>query len=499
MFLTLDDHFTGVLYASTLIVARPQKLKRGVQNDDSIWMTPGAALDTPEMKGAQDSLLAGLAHVQKTNEGSVNYAVVQIFMGATKVTCKFNTVTSEPTIKLVISEAGDKFKESNENLRRQALQAPEDWRGTFQSISFGTVVHRRTLDHPGSTVWDEGEFPFSIDGAPYARPTRLLVARSFEKMSEDIDATVFQLVGEVTDYISTPVRLLRNLTPEKDPGGIVSVTVLLAVDPDVIWPEYDVYMETPAFKAAEAAVLEHVKRLHKRGKVQRCAVFVAMGADQKMYKFVGDKIIEPVNDEEHASESLTASVKQQYTNLDGFGVQLEEQPKHELFDSESHFQAFKHRFLEKAQQNPDVYARMAPHVSIMAATHMLTINFPGCDVSDEGEFPATLRDGSEIKIADTRLLVVRDPKQEPKSIVAVTHVVPRPIAQLSGWLDTPEMKAADEVLLKLLQKYHKEAKVSEKDCMAQVMMGTDATIYQFVDGERFEDYSDERMAQLKWG
>lgn len=47
--------------------------------------------------------------------------------------------------------------------------------------------------------------------------------------------------------------------------------------------------------------------------------------------------------------------------------------------------------------------------------------------------------------------------------------------------------------------WYKEGKICEKDCMAQVMIGTDADIYKFIDGVRFEDYSDEQMNQLRWG
>jgi hypothetical protein len=68
-----------------------------------------------------------------------------------------------------------------------------------------------------------------------------------------------------------------------------------------------------------------------------------------------------------------------------------------------------------------------------------------------------------------------------------------------NWLETPEMKAADQRLLELLKRWHVQGKVSKVDCMAQTMMVKDVTVYKFVDGERFEDYSEERMQEFRWG
>lgn len=134
---------------------------------------------------------------------------------------------------------------------------------------------------------------------------------------------------------------------------------------------------------------------------------------------------------------------------------------------------------------------------ITSAKTFMKINFPGCEVSDEGGFPFMMN-GEEHIICDSRLILCKDPKQEPKSIVAAMHVVPKVMHEAYGWLDTKEMKAAEIGLLELMKRLYQQGKISEVDCMAQVMFGVDASYYRFVDGEKFVDYSEEEEKRFKW-
>jgi hypothetical protein len=223
-----------------------------------------------------------------------------------------------------------------------------------------------------------------------------------------------------------------------------------------------------------------------------------MGTDMAKYKLVGEKSEMTQMTQDLAENTDANPVKKLGED---FHIKLEEQEKHELWQSESHFQAMKRQINERAAENPERYAAMMPMIALQSATHILEANFPGCEISNEGEFPVIV-DGSTMRLADTMLVYAKDPKKEKNNVIAVMHLVPSPkgegwAAVGTSWLDTVEMKAAEKALLDLLKQWYVEGRIAE-DCMAQVMMGTDATIYRFVDGERFEDYSEERMAQWKW-
>ncbi|VUC32656.1 unnamed protein product [Clonostachys rosea] len=496
--LTLDDDFTGVVYSGTMIIIPPLKGKGA----DEPWMKAGAALQTEEMRGAQRHMLTMFTLMREDNV-NLKHALIHVFMGADLVSCKFTTTANEPTITMLPHQdkPNEQFVSGNENLRQSALGDPENFPVQFPSLMFTTMYQRFESEYPGCTTWDEGEFPFTVDGVPYQYPTRLLAARDFNKMSERVDSSFFKVMTDSSDAF-----LSRNLDPEKDPGGIVCMTLILGIDPKVIWPSCGDYTDSPAVAAAEKALHEHVKTLHKNGKVRACAMRISIGSDRKNSKFVGDVAAIVPEPKRSEPQTVPESKRRQCTDLDGFLLSVKEQPKHELFESESHFQAIKEHMRVRVQENPEFFNAIVPQVAVMSAKHFLSANFPGCEVVDEGEFPVTLPDGTEIKVADARLILAKDPKQEPKSIVAALHVVPNPgggedtfmVKGKKNWLESKEMKGAEYALLELLKKLHAEGKVSEVDCMAQVMMETDATIYQFVEGSKFIDYSDERMAQIKW-
>lgn len=158
-------------------------------------------------------------------------------------------------------------------------------------------------------------------------------------------------------------------------------------------------------------------------------------------------------------------------------------------------------------QDPERFKAMAQGTTAAAARHFLERNYPGTEVSNERRFPITV-DGKASSVPRTILTVARDNKMEQKNIVAVVYSVPSPDGELpipltggdtKTWLGTQELKDAVAALLDLMRQWYKEGKISEEDCMAQAMMGIDADIHRFVDGERFEDYSEERMNQFSWG
>ncbi|KAF2441478.1 hypothetical protein P171DRAFT_434161 [Karstenula rhodostoma CBS 690.94] len=123
-------------------------------------------------------------------------------------------------------------------------------------------------------------------------------------------------------------------------------------------------------------------------------------------------------------------------------------------------------------------------------------------VCDEGEMTATL-DGEATWIHDSRLVVAKDPTKTTNNVLAALHLMPLPDPDMSwsqisdaNWLGTKQMWVAEYLLKEVLKQWYKEGKLAE-DCLAQVIMGNDTTMYRFVDGERFEDYPEERMKLFK--
>jgi hypothetical protein len=377
----------------------------------------------------------------------------------------------------------------------------------------------------GSTVWDEGSLPFMLpNGRMYHEPTRLLITRVYEKMIETVEEVSFTATPPPfpgDDTPGDPVTLVRKADPTKEPGGIVRIALIIGVSKNVVWPKIGDYEKTSTMAAGEKAVVEYAKGLYEKGVMDRCSIWIYMGTDESVFKLIGDpKTLQPkerrlpLPSELGNPTEIAASPRKHQDPWEDkslerdFNLSISIQPKHDLMASESNFQAIKQYMKNKAKdKSPKELYDQAMRAMPMAAMHILECNFPECEITDEGLFPIVLPDGTMTVDPEARLVVARDPKQEPASIVAAIHVVPCP-SGLHGefnmysdknWLDTPEMKAADQRLLELLKKWHVEGKLSKVDCMAQTMMVKDATVYKFVDGERFEDYNEERMAQFRWG
>ncbi|KAF4968846.1 hypothetical protein FSARC_3812 [Fusarium sarcochroum] len=489
------------------------------------WLVPGAELDSPEMRGAKHAMLKHVAGM-KAMGANVGHALIMIFIGADLVVCRFDDSPKPPTInRRPVPRPKELIKLMNE-MAKDARKVPQAFQGMFAANWFHQAATNCSSGYDGSTVWDEGTFPFSLpNGQEYPEPTRLLVTRLYKDMTESVDEIYFTIApppypGQDSSS-RDPVTLVRKLDPTKEPGGIVRISLVIGISRNIIWPKIGDFAKNPALKAGENAVLEYAKRLHAQGKLDRCSIIVYMGTDETMFKFVGNpitikqqtRLLPPARGLATPTDIAAALASPQSPANDkslemDFNLKVSLQPKHELFGSESQFQAVKQHVKESTehyshQELNDQAILSAPRV----ARHFLEMNFPNCDISDEGPFPVVLDDGREIVLQDTRLLVARDPKQEPSSIVSALVTVPCPAGRdaepamfsTKVWLDTPEMKAADNRLLALLKRWHGQGLVSKIDCMAHIMMGKDGTIYKFVDGERFEDYSEERMQQIHWG
>lgn len=502
-YLTIDDDFRRLVLSLTIVICAPLE---GMSNRPPL-LTPRAPCKTPEMIGAMEQLPLMLRGMQSQGF-NVAHARMNAIMGVDQAYCYYSPTTTEPTIGRVTVDGDNAFKRQNDKLvkiikKGQKKKGQKEGLPSFSSLIFDLVISGAAEDFPDSGIWDEGEFALSVNGVPYPHATRLLSARVDGDVSEGIDKTIFIAESPAFDANAEPKEIMRNNDPAKDPGGLVGL-FLIITDPAAVWPKPGDFNKHPALKAAEDALVDKMKKLHAIGKLQKCTARIFMGADSRKYKLHGNRVTSSTPEDQVAGEAALTE-RPASGKLDVFDVTLKKQQKHQLFDSESHFQAIKQRMQTRAEQNPEFANQMTPVISSRAAQHILRMNFPQCEVLDAGEFPAVMPDGTVTGITDTRLIFAKDPKQEPNRIVAAVHVVPCPKPGLGWeavkqtWLDTPEMRNAENALLELLKKMYAEGKLSEVDCMAQVVMGTDISIYQFVEGTRFVDYSEERMAQFQFG
>lgn len=495
-FLTLDSNYTGVTYALTLVLALP-----ATAGEEHINMEPGAMLNTPEMDAAKDVAVRMMAMTEQAGT-NVDHCDAHVIIGADMLRCKFKCGYQQPTITPLHEQNAEQIAAIHDRIAQEVHNDPEarvTLAGKFLPMHFRNAIKVLTGRHGGCTVWDGGEFPFGFGEERSDLPARLLVVRRFASTADEIAATHYRVLTPDTTPNEDPVTIVRGIRPDVAfDGAVVRVLLYVATPSDAIWPTTGDYAKKPTMTAAVMTLLEHLKKLNKQGKIQRCMVEVEMGADRLRLSFVGDRI-EP----QGANSTMEAKASKDYTSLDGFSVRLEEQRKHELFESESQFQAIKQMMHERAQQDPSRFAGRAPMIAQMAANHFLEMNYPGCAISDEGEMPVTI-EGQTITIPDTRLVIGKDPVKSHQNVIAALMLVPLPeqgswIASTEkSWLDTKEMAEAETALLTVLKQWYIENKIAT-DCMAQVMMGTDVTIYRFVDGQRFEDYDEERMKQFQWG
>ncbi|SPJ78876.1 uncharacterized protein FTOL_07267 [Fusarium torulosum] len=527
----VDAEFSGNVLAFAIMVAKPpqrpdvmdEKQQQSVDHSQP-WLVPGAELDSPEMRSAKHAIVQKAAFM-KSNGAKVSHSLIYVFVGADLVVCRFDSSPKPPTItphtvklpKIVIYTVNA--------IAKDARSSPDLFRGRWAPQQFRQAVRDMADGFEGSTVWDEGPLPFMLpNGRMYHEPTRLLVTRVYEKMTETVEEVSFTAAPPLfpgEDTPRDPMTLVRKADPTKEPGGIVRIALIIGINKNIIWPKMGDYAKTSTMAAGEKAAVEYAKGLYEKGALDRCNISIYMGTDESVFRLVGDpKTLTPRGrrlplpselgnpTKIAASPGVPQDPWEDRTLERDFNLSISIQPKHDLMASESNFQAIKQYMIDKSKdKTPEELYDQAMRAMPMAAKHILESNFPECEVTDEGPFPIVLPDGTETVDPEARLVVARDSKQEPSSIVAAVHVVPCP-SGLHGefnmysdknWLETPEMKAADQRLLELLKRWHVQGKVSKVDCMAQTMMVKDVTVYKFVDGERFEDYSEERMQQLRWG
>ncbi|KAF1967557.1 hypothetical protein BU23DRAFT_602750 [Bimuria novae-zelandiae CBS 107.79] len=467
--LVLDNNFTGVMYSSVFIVNLP--------SDADVM--PGKWLHSPEMEEAKSQILFMLNMASETSDANVKHATARIFIGGDAVWCKFDHENVKPTISDLASDPTPEFKKENDMIAEAMRQS------------------NIAIDMP--VVWDEGPLQFNVQCKPLAEPTRLLVARVFEQKlekdlvpDEDVDAAVLLVSWGSTKLNEVkPVKLLQSRNPRKTHGNIVGVTAYAAIPMTELWPKFGVYAKSAAMIAAKAAAIELLQTWNWQGKLQRCNLKSYMGADSLRLKYISEHFGSPTPLQSAAS-------------LEPFYLHIKEQEEYKLFESEVHMQAAKEWTRRKVEEHPAEFRAMVPQIAIDSAARFLEINYPGYEVSDKGGIPVTIG-GKRTWFNDTRLVVAREPNKEKNNMVAAVHVAPLPGDEDMSWNEimeknwwgTFEMKACEEVLQNLLVEWYNEGRLAE-DCMAMTSLAISGTLYRFVDGERFEDYPEEREAQFKW-
>lgn len=515
-FITLDEGFNGIMYAATLVVNSPMAWKS--ISDATNSALPGSVMDAPETKLAQRYLTFMITSMEK-KDADVKHCVLNVIVGSVMMSARYkphNLIPSmafigentgaeiaKPEAKPEQSDAGSSAESSNIQL-------------AFRSRLFMSVLKGLDAKYPGCTIWDAGDMDFKVDDKAYPHPARLLICRDFERRNKDVETFDFKVKGPDAEGNETMATILRARVPSEDPGGIVCLTLVINVDSEDPWPKRDMKRHERIIQGAFAQLSVHGMIMSFLKGFERCAVRIWAGQDTRHFNFITPHT--KGQTEEHVqqfSELLfggpvdplrTAAQLDDATDLEQlFGVEVKKQTEHKLWQSESQFQKIRHDMRQRAKANPEQYEAMAIMTGNAMAARFMQRNFGDNNtITEEGELPQPdLKDAA--KFSHTKLLVARDPKQEPNSITAVLVSIPCPVpgqsfmlAQGKTWLDTPEIKRAEDALMAVLKKWYSEGKISKVDCYAQVMMSMDATIYQFVEGSKFIDYPDERMEQLEW-
>ncbi|OAA56118.1 hypothetical protein ISF_07716 [Cordyceps fumosorosea ARSEF 2679] len=509
LWLTLDEGFNGIAYAYTLVVHSPMAWQ-SVADADGAGL-PARVAASPQMKLAQRYMSSIVGTMDKQQGANVRHAIINIVIGSVMVSARYKPHNVTPSLALISENDGPELRQPTDVEKTEPSSHPQR---LFRSHLFVSVLATLEADYPGCTVWDAGAMPFRVDEQPYAHPARLLVCRDYEKRNKDVDTLDFKV--ERPDDDSTVATLVRARDPAEDPGGVICLAVVITVDPEDPWPRRD----HDRHRAVIDAALEHASKhgllmALLRGFDARCALRVWAGQDSRRYTLVaphpkgstaeharqfselvfGGPIEPPLRPPEPAAD--VAGLEEE------FGVKVSRKQGHRLWASESQFRGARHAMRERAKADPARYEQFSILAGYESAATFMARNFGDAVVGDEGELP---QPEGVARLENTKVLVARDPRQEPSSVVAVLVAAPCPVPGRgtmfegggSTWLATPEMKRAEEALLALLKRWHKQGKVSTVDCFAQVMMGVDASIYQFVDGDKFVDYSEERMKQLQW-
>ncbi|KAJ3493454.1 hypothetical protein NLG97_g4722 [Lecanicillium saksenae] len=510
-YLTLDEGFNGIVYATTLVVHSPMAWKS--VSDGANSALPGSIMDDPKTKLAQ-RYLTFMVYSLKQRDTNVKHCVLNIIIGSVMMTARWEPHNLIPSLAMISQNTGSEIPKP-ESLPEATETSETNSQLPFRSCMFMSILRTLETNYPGCAIWDAGEMSFEVEDKPYPLPARLLICRDFEKRTKDVATIDFKVTGQDGKTIGSGSRLIRARDPTEDPGGIVCLAFVVNVDPEDPWPKRDLEKHRLIMGGAFAEASLHGMVMAFTGGFDRCALRVWAGQDtrhatlitphtkgsapehvQQFSELLFGKMLEPLK--------TAANLEDASDLTDTFGVETERQVEHTLWQSESHFQHIRHQMRERAKANPEAYEmihKMAGHSHV---PHFMERNFKGCLITDEGELPQPDLKG-EPKFESAKIFVARDPKQEPSSIVAAIVSVPSPVPGYNpflengkSWLDTPELKRAEDALLAVLKQWYSEGKISAIDCHAQVTMGIDASIYQFIDGVKFVDYPDERMKELVW-
>lgn len=150
------------------------------------------------------------------------------------------------------------------------------------------------------------------------------------------------------------------------------------------------------------------------------------------------------------------------------------------FESEAQFQAVRDHLNNLAASDPERFAMISRPAAFRAAEFWLTQNFPEAQVVNSGCFPGDINTlGTDVRPEDTQFFVALEPGN-PRKFIAVNLVVFNLAFTMPGGGDaigTPEMKAAEEGLLQMLNEWHRDG--MSDGFLVLVSMGVDLTIYRY--------------------
>ncbi|KAJ0125287.1 hypothetical protein J7T55_006632 [Diaporthe amygdali] len=150
------------------------------------------------------------------------------------------------------------------------------------------------------------------------------------------------------------------------------------------------------------------------------------------------------------------------------------------FESEAQFQAVKDHVQSLAATNPEHFAMISRAASFRTAEFWMMQNFSDAQVVNSGCFPGDISTlGENVRPEDTQFFVAIDPGN-PRKFIAVNLVVFNSAFMMPGSgdaLETSEMKAAEEGLLKMLREWHKDG--MSDGFLVILSMGMDLEIWNF--------------------
>ncbi|CEJ92762.1 hypothetical protein VHEMI08393 [[Torrubiella] hemipterigena] len=413
----------------------------------------------------------------------------------------------KPLILPIPHQVSREEQQWHKSISRQIKVYGAEAVGGFNKFYFDKIVGELCQLKPGVSVWDDGDLAFNVGGSPYQWGSRLLVTRDESNMKtrQGIKATHFEVKHPFGNDDKPPAFLFKMFDGSADPGGVDNITLLVATDPSILWPKVGQCAKSPAFKAAEVALMDKLDQMYKQGAIARCRVHLIMGQDQKTWAFVGHDSLKDQSAVAMASAGETVSNAQPFpvgnVHIASFGIDLEELPHDIMYNEKGEFHGFFGYLRQRYTDNPRT-AEIHAITSVQVMKVFLENAFPGTEISDQGELVIPAEDGAEKSEAQTmegsHLFVVRDPTQAPKDVIAVSYLMALPdgLKPTGHYEDSQFLKDGENALLKVMKQMYEKGEISDKECTASVRACFDGTIYQFVEGSKFVDYSETQMLRF---